>query len=126
MKKNAFTLIELLAILVILSILSVILVPTVNYSIKKARESSYESQVNTILSSAENYIMNSDFKVENDEKVIYVKDIVSSGYLDTMLTNPLTKKKMIGCVGIKSYSNQYHYHYIDDEKECEKYKKIDE
>ena len=53
MKKNAFTLIELLAILVIISVLAIILIPTVKESIQEAKNSAYNDQVNTIKQAAE-------------------------------------------------------------------------
>ena len=128
MKKNAFTLIELLAILVILSVLVIILIPTLKDSIDEAKKSAYDDQVNTITSAAESYFINSNFRVDsNTPKVMYLNDIVSSGYIDSKkLVNPVTEDTMTGCVLIKYYSNQYHYEYIDSITECSKYSNIRE
>lgn len=128
MKKNAFTLIELLAILVILSVLVIILIPTLKDSIDEAKKSAYDDQVNTITSAAESYFINSNFRVDsNTPKVMYLNDIVSSGYIDSKkLVNPVTEDAMTGCVLIKYYSNQYHYEYIDNITECSKYSNIRE
>ena len=128
MKKNAFTLIELLAILVILSILVIILIPTLKDSIDEAKKSTYDDQVNTITSAAESYFINSNFRVDsNTPKVMYLNDIVSSEYIHSKeIVNPVTEDTMTGCVLIKYYSNQYHYEYIDSITECSKYSNIRE
>lgn len=128
MKKNAFTLIELLAILVILSVLSIILIPTLKDSIDEAKNSAYNDQVNIIKQAAETYFINSNFKVDiNNPKVMYLNDIVSSGYINSKkVVNPVTENTMTGCVLIKYYSRQYHYKYIEDNTECAKYSNIKE
>lgn len=128
MKKNAFTLIELLAILVILSVLAIILIPTLKDSIDEAKNSAYNDQVNTIKNAAETYFINSNFRVDIDEpKVMYLNDIVSSGYIEAKkIINPVTENTMTGCVLIKYYSRQYHYEYIDSLEECAKYSNIRE
>ena len=82
--KKAFTLIEMLAILLILAILSLILIPTVQEGLKKAKNDTYNAQITVILNAAENYFMNSNYVVnDNEKKVIYLSDIVNSGYLDS-------------------------------------------
>ena len=128
MKKNAFTLIELLAILVILAVLAIILIPTIKNSIEDAKKSAYNNQVASIKSAAETYFVNSNFIVDSTTpKVMYLTDIVSSGYIESSkITNPVTEEAMMGCVLIKFYSNQYHYDYIDSNNECEKYQNIRE
>ncbi len=128
MKKNAFTLIELLAILVILSVLVIILIPTLKDSIDEAKKSAYDDQVNTIIGAAETYFINSNFRVDSENpKVMYLNDIVSSGYINSKkLVNPVTEDAMTGCVLIKYYSRQYHYEYIDSIEECANYSNIRE
>lgn len=128
MKKNAFTLIELMAILVILSVLTVILIPTVKESINEAKKDAYNNQVDSIKKAAESYFINSNFRVdETSPKVMYITDIVSSGYFDAdSIKNPIDDSKMKGCIVIKYYSKQYHYEYIDNITECSKYPNIKE
>ena len=128
MKKNAFTLIELLAIIVILSVLAIILIPTLKDSINEAKNSAYNDQVNIIKQAAESYFINSNFRVDsNAPKVMYLNDIVSSGYIESnQIINPITENAMMGCVLIKYYSRQYHYEYIDNNEECAKYSNIRE
>ena len=128
MKKNAFTLIELLAIIVILAILALILIPTLKDSINDAKNAAYNDQVNIIKESAQTYFINSNFRVDsNTPKVLYLNDIVSSGYINSnKLVNPITGETMTGCILIKYYSRQYHYQYIESVEECAKYSNIKE
>lgn len=128
MKKNAFTLVELLAILVILAILIIILVPTLKNSIKEAKKSAFDEQVSVVTKAAETYFVNSNFRVDSSNpKVMYITDIKDSGYIETQdIINPITNNAMTGCVLIKYYSNQYHYKYIEDNTECSKYTNIKE
>ena len=124
--KNGFTLIELLIIIVILGVLSVVVIPTVKNSIDEAKDSTYDVQINTITEAAENYFMhiNSDI---NEPTVIYLEDILKSGYLDQeKIINPITEKEFEGCVLITLSSNQYHYKYIDNIDECLKYPNLNE
>lgn len=128
MTNKAFTLIELLAILVILAILSFILIPTVQNSIQSAKKDTYDNQVATIKSAAESYFINSNFSVlENEEKVIYVTDILNGGYIESSsVINPVDSTEMSGCVLVQFYSNQYHYKYIESIEDCQKYTNINE
>ena len=123
MKKNAFTLVELLAIIVILAILAIILIPTLKSSIDDAKKSAYNEQISVITKAAETYFVNSNFRVDNTTpKVMYLNDIKDSGYIETKdIINHITNNAMTGCVLINYYSNQYHYKYIEDNTECSKY-----
>ena len=126
--RRGFTLIELLAVLVIIAILSVIVVPTVTNSIEEAKENTYNEQVNIIKQAGESYFIDSNYKVlENEQKVVYVTDILESEYLsNSQIINPKTEKEMTGCVLINYYSEQYHYKYLPEDKDCKKYTNIKE
>lgn len=55
MQKNAFTLIELLAVLVILGILVLMIMPTIEKTMKRARENLYDLQIENIRTGAKNW-----------------------------------------------------------------------
>ena len=95
--KNGFTLIELLIIIAILGVLSVIVIPTVKNSIDEAKDSTYDVQINTITEAAENYFMhiNSDI---NEPTVIYLEDILKSGYLDVSAVIIVERKSQKGII----------------------------
>ena len=57
MKRKGFTLAELLAVITILGVIALIVFPAVNKTIKNSKEKSYNQQIESILSSAENWTM---------------------------------------------------------------------
>ena len=56
-KDSAFTLAELLAVITILGVIALIVFPAVNKAIKNSKEKSYNQQVDSILDSAENWVI---------------------------------------------------------------------
>lgn len=128
MKNKGFTLIELLAVITILAILSVIVIPTVNNSIKQAKNDAYNEQVKIIENQAEKYFLDSNFDVlENERKVIYLEEILNTDYINkSKIINPKTDEEMTGCVLVTSYSKQYHFKYIENIGDCIKYTDIKE
>lgn len=126
--KNGFTLVELLSILVILSVISIIAIPEIKESIDNAKNSTYDNQVDAIKKAADSYFMASSFDInEDDEKVIYLNDILKKGYLeDKDVKNPILNEEMTGCVLVTLSNNQYHYQYLDNIKECQKYTNLSE
>ena len=124
--KKAFTLIEMLAILLLLAVLSLILIPTVQKSLKNAKNDIYNAQVKVVLNAAESYFMDSNYVItDSEKKVIYLSDIVKSGYLDSKkIINTIDENEMTGCVLISTYSNQYHYKYLSSLDKCQEYSNI--
>lgn len=57
MKKNAFTLIELLAVIIILGLLAVLIIPKINQTIEDARKNTYESSAYALVREADNYYL---------------------------------------------------------------------
>lgn len=102
MKKNGFTLVELLAVLAIIAIVGLIIVPTVDRAIKKSRQELYNVQVNNIKSAAKEYMMDNLSKLPDDTNPIVVltlKDLFdgvstndSGGYLERPIENPINRK----------------------------------
>lgn len=126
--KSGFTLIELLSVLTVLTVLFIVVIPEVKESIDNAKNSTYDNQIGTIKKAADSYFMASSFDIdEGDEKVIYLKDILKRGYLeDKDVKNPISNEEMTGCVLVTLSSNQYHYQYLSNLKECQKYTNLSE
>ncbi|MEG1310341.1 MAG: DUF5011 domain-containing protein, partial [Bacilli bacterium] len=93
MKKNAFTLIELLGVITLLGIIALITLPAVDSQIKRAKEKGYETQRNTIITAARNYSKDIRMDIEdNTSYTITLDDLKINGYLDFDLKNPLSDK----------------------------------
>ena len=81
-KKNAFTLIELLAVIIILVIIALVATPIVLDIIDDARVSAGKSEANMILSGINNYCATEDVKSEMDSS--YTKICTSSMNVDNV------------------------------------------
>ena len=90
MRKNGFSLIEVLSVIVILAVISVIAYPNIINIIGNARISAYNSAKGNIVESAKMKYMAS----VNSAKVTEysVKDLIDDGYLKEDTKNPITNK----------------------------------
>ena len=117
MKKNAFTLIELLAVIVILGILATITVPTIVGIINNSKEDTLEEQKNTIVDAADRWGTDNVRKLPETRCDLSIDFLKKEGYLDSKkdVIDPTTDKPMTGCVRITfdSSNNQYDYKYVD-------------
>ncbi|HIS90887.1 MAG TPA: type II secretion system protein [Candidatus Faecisoma merdavium] len=92
MKKNAFTLVELIAVIVLLCIIVLISFPALTNVIKGGEEKNKEEALNTIYMAAENYLMANYEKyfINNtgDTAYIYITDLINNNYLNADTINP--------------------------------------
>lgn len=119
MKKDGFTLVELMAIIIVLGIIAMITVPVVNSTIKKSKQKAYEVQVSVIIEAAQKWGVKNVDKLPDENEMINVKlsELISGNYIENVksgkLINPIDNTEMNGCVAIR-YSieyNQYEYAY---------------
>lgn len=115
---KGFTLIELLTVIIVLAIIGVIAVQGVSTALKKSKESSYETQINNIITASKNWTL------ENVEKLpetlgesfeLSLDELKKSGNLANQdIIDSRNNTKMNGCVVIKCATNckQYNYEYI--------------
>ena len=96
MKKNGFTLVELLAVITILSIVSLIAVPSINRSIQASRQNAYDAQVKNLKTGAKEWGVDNIYSLPADgsEITVDLKTLKQGGYVDSNIKNPKTKKKM--------------------------------
>ena len=66
MKKNGFTLVELLGVVTILAMLGMIIVPVINKVITDNKNELYEVQIRNIKSGASNFVSENIFSEELD------------------------------------------------------------
>ena len=124
MKRNGFTLAELLAVIAILGIIALIVFPQVNTSIKNSKKRAYDQQVESILESASTWGLKNMSKLsEISENYISIETLQKSGYLEAkQLINPITDEVMDGCIVARYQNYQYIYQYVEDS--CDKLRVI--
>ncbi len=61
MKKNGFTLVEMIAVIVILGLIGIIIVPTVNDTIQKQRKKAFQTSVSGLLDTIKSESQNASF-----------------------------------------------------------------
>ena len=122
MKKDGFTLVELLAVVVIIGITYLIIFPSVTSFIDKSKEKSYNIQVDLIEKASKKRVVdNTDELLKKDPYHLNninltLTTLKKEGYLqDMFIENPKNKKIMTGCVVVsyQSNKNQYEYTYED-------------
>ncbi len=112
--SKGFTLVELIAVITVLAIVALITVPAVNNSVKKSQERALKAQEDAIIESAKKYALeNIEIlpKFDLGEKIIYVRDLVSGGYLEKIPLNPITNEKMSDCVIVTYIESKDKYTY---------------
>lgn len=92
MKKNGFTLVEMLTVVVILVMLGLLSVFSINGILKKSSEELYELQVTNVIDAARTYaIQRSDELATNNQ--ITICELKMVGLLENDFENPKTEEK---------------------------------
>lgn len=125
MKKNGFTLIELLGVVTILAMLGMIIVPTINKVISDNKNELYEVQIRNIKSGASNFvsenIFSDDLEIPNNSSIgIKLGKLKELGYVDSNITNPISKSKFSDdmLILITNSNNSYSYTVCDERVNC--------
>lgn len=126
MKRQAFTLIEMLVVMAIITILASLVVPSIYRSIEKAKENSYNTLIDMVESSAKLYVSR-NLEVVQEAVVnvgiyeITLQELVLSNLLKEPIVDPrndseipLTKKVKI----IRKGDNKNVFIYCYEEKNC--------
>ena len=93
MKKNGFTLVELLSIVVILGIIVVVALPQISGSIGSKKEKQYNKIVKIVENAGKVYL------IENVTKdSVSIDILIKNDYLTSGLKNPINNTPLTGCV----------------------------
>lgn len=96
MKKNGFTLIEVLAVVVFLALVVGVAMPNIMLTFERLGDTRYDEFVRTVELSAETYInQNSEnytFSTPNDIVIITFNDLVTAGLFSSDAINPQTEQ----------------------------------
>ncbi len=129
MKKQGFTLIELIGTIVLISVMALIIVPGVSRIIKQSEINAANQEKENIILSAKNWVLdnkNSIPKLYNSYMSVYVSDLINKGYIDK------ENLSYNGCVRItnKRGANQKRdvlkYDYIENISNCTNYVPLDD
>lgn len=91
MKKNGFTLIELVAVITILALLGMIIVPVVENSINSGKDELYISQIDSIKASFKQYAIkniNSNIKNAGDDIYLSLYQLKLAGFVNLDIADP--------------------------------------
>lgn len=119
MKKNAFTLIELLAVIALLAVLILLTVTTVSRQVKKGENTIYQEQLNTIKLAAQMWGSENKNTLSNYSECVtitlgFLKD---AGYVEEDIKNPISGKKFTNdeiFVNISKKTKGYSYKVSND------------
>lgn len=125
MKKNGFTLVELLGVVIILAMLGLIIVPTINKVLADNKNELYEVQIRNIKSGASNFVSENIFSenlnIPNNSSIgIKLGKLKELGYIDSDITNPITKNKFSDdmVILITNNDNGFSYTVCDERVNC--------
>lgn len=120
MKKNGFTLVELLAVIIILGLIMAIVVPSLLDTLKDSKEKAYQTNVEMVKTATESYINMSfdNYKARFNSPgyvTINVSLLIEDGFLKPDIKNPKTGEALTGSVVVTKVSeNKYNYEFIAD------------
>lgn len=118
MKKNGFTLAELLGVIVVLSLIALVVLPAVDKSLKESKETMYQTQINTIKEAAKTWASDHVEELpstENGNITVTLGELKTGGYVENDIKNPKTKALFPDTMVVRiSYiGNDYVYQVIE-------------
>ena len=95
MKKNAFTLIELLSVIIILTLMGTIVIPIVENSINSGKDDLYIAQIDSVKASLKKYAIekiNYNIKSPGDDIYLSLYQLKIAGFVSVDIKDPRTEK----------------------------------
>lgn len=115
MKKNGFTLVELIAVVAIIGILTMMAVPNVMKVLSTKRETLYETTISEIERIAGIYLTENPTlytTINNDGYVdITIDNLCSSKYMSCPINDPRDNSEIDGYVRITENNGEYVYEF---------------
>jgi len=123
MKKNGFTLLEVLGVIVLLGVIALLVTTLSNRILGESKESLYETQKETIINSAKKWtIANNNELPMNETDAPYnlsFTKLAEDGYIDSDdLIDPRNNKSICGYVEIIYNNSNKQYKYTIIEEKC--------
>lgn len=106
MKKNGYTIMELLVVIVVMGVITAVTLGATSYAFKDHSGEYYEEKMHGILRQAENYGQTLNNLKDEKSMVITVNDLIKSGYYlgddeDGNVVDPRNSKANLNGVKIK-------------------------
>lgn len=118
MRKNGFTLVELLAVIIIMGLLATMIFPMIDTSLSNSKENAFDVVKSNIISAAKDWsAMNVSKLPESGDSINVKLSELKQGYLPLNVKNPKTNAIISNesYVYIRNYSGNYVYSvYIYD------------
>ena len=94
MRKQGFTLIEVLAVLILIGLLSAIAFTSINGVLERQRNKEYKSKCDLFLIKAEDYLNDNknDIVFLDSEPEFTLEILISNGYVSDKIINPKTNE----------------------------------
>ena len=95
MKKNGFTLIELISVIFLLAVMGMIVIPIVENSINSGKDDLYISQIDSVKASLKKYAIeeiNSQIKNSGNDVYLSLYQLKIAGYVSMDMKDPRTEK----------------------------------
>ena len=97
MKKNGFTIVELLAVITIIMIIMLIVIPSIANMVTTTRVKSYNSNVESIYGAIDVYILDYDITLDSNNKgIITLNDLYDTGLIEDKLVDSRCDKNFSG------------------------------
>lgn len=115
--RKGFTLIELMAAIIILSVISLIAVPLVEQTLVNIRKDSYDTQINSIRSSAKQWAASNMYSLplnDGDQRILTLNELKLLGFVKKEIINPLTKEEFENNLEIAIINKNGDYLYLVD------------
>ena len=118
MKKNGFTLVEVLVVIVIIAVLSTIISPIVINLLSKNRQEMYENQVRTLEEASKRWSVDHAGELSSDESsyCLSLDELSNEGYISgSDLKNPVNDEDLVGSILItyNSVYQQYEFKFVE-------------
>ena len=119
MKKNAFTVYEMVAVVTVLGLITIITVPIIQNSIQKSKESLYNDQVKSIEDAAKKWAMYNLDEIDESSHYVSIQQLKDDGYLQNKdLYSPMDNSVMNGCIEILFDTSIKSYRVVYTESAC--------
>lgn len=113
MRKNGFTLVELLSVLVLLGMISLITIPVVDKVLKENRENMYQTNIKMIEDGAKSWAGANIFSLPKEGEFVdlTICDLEKSGFIEIDVKNPKTEELFYKDSYVRITKDAYGFNY---------------